>query len=79
MSEPQLTPEGIESSGSVARGEFSYRQAPFLAVLALAIFGVAYTNFSGHPLQGFWEFLAVAMALVSFAAGGQALRTDSRA
>ena len=79
MSESQMTPEGIESPDRSRAASFLIRQAPFLAVLALAIFGVAYTNFSGHPLQGFWEFLAVAMALVCFAAGGQALRTDSRA
>jgi hypothetical protein len=37
---------------------------PYLAVLALAIFGVAYSNFSGHPINGYWEFLAIAMGLL---------------
>ena len=69
MSEPQSTPEGIESPDRSRAVTFLIRQAPFLAVLALAIFGVAYTNFSGQPLKGFWEFLAVAMALVCFATG----------
>ena len=68
MSEPQST-EGIESPDRSRTASFLIRQLPFLAVLALAIFGVAYTNFSGHPLKGFWEFLAVAMGFVSFAAG----------
>ena len=40
------------------------RQLPFLAILALAIGGVAYTNISQRPLVGYWEFLAVAMGLV---------------
>jgi len=40
------------------------RQLPFLAILALAIGGVAYTNISQRPLIGYWEFLAVAMGLV---------------
>jgi hypothetical protein len=40
------------------------RNVPFLAVLALAIFGVAYSNFSGHPINGYWEFLAIAMGLL---------------
>jgi hypothetical protein len=40
------------------------RQLPFLAILALAIAGVAYTNFSGKPLIGYWEFLALAIAAV---------------
>ena len=69
MSEPQSTSEGVESRDGSRAASFLIRQAPFLAVLALAIFGVAYTNFSGHPLKGFWEFLAVAMGFVCFAAG----------
>jgi hypothetical protein len=40
------------------------RNLPFVAALALAIFGVAYSNFSGHPINGYWEFLAIAMGLV---------------
>jgi hypothetical protein len=40
------------------------RNLPYLAVLALAIFGVAYSNFSGHPINGYWEFLAIAMGLL---------------
>jgi hypothetical protein len=40
------------------------RQLPFLAILALAIAGVAYTNISQRPLVGYWEFLAVVMGLV---------------
>ena len=42
---------------------------PYLAVLALAIFGVAYSNFSGHPINGYWEFLAIAMALLCVVTG----------
>jgi hypothetical protein len=45
------------------------RNLPFVAALALAIFGVAYSNFSGHPINGYWEFLAIAMALVCIATG----------
>ena len=37
--------------------------------LALAIFGVAYSNFSGHTINGYWEFLAIAMGLVCIATG----------
>ncbi len=40
------------------------RNLPYLAVLALAIFGVAYSNFSGHPINGYWEFLAIAVGLL---------------
>lgn len=48
----------------VSKGSFIRQQLPFLAVLALAIGGVAYTNFSQRPLVGFWEFLAVLMGLL---------------
>ena len=40
------------------------RQLPFLAILVLAIGGVAYTNISQRPLVGYWEFLAIAMGVV---------------
>lgn len=45
------------------------RNLPYLAALALAIFGVAYSSFAGHPINGYWEFLAVAMAFVCVATG----------
>jgi hypothetical protein len=41
------------------------RKLPYIAVLALAIFGVAYTNISHQSLSGFWEFLAIAIGTVS--------------
>ena len=40
------------------------RQLPFLAILVLAIGGVAYTNISQRPLVGYWEFLAIVMGIV---------------
>ena len=40
------------------------RQLPFLAILALAIGGVAYTNISQPPLVGYWDFLFIAMGIV---------------
>ena len=45
------------------------RNLPFIAALALAIFGVAYSNFSGHPINGYWEFLAIAIGLVCIFTG----------
>ncbi len=47
-----------------SRANFIRKQVPFLAILALAIGGVAYTNFSQRPLVGFWEFLAILMGLL---------------
>lgn len=43
------------------------RQLPFVAILILAIGGVAYTNIARRPLVGYWEFLAIAMAFVCVA------------
>jgi len=37
---------------------------PFVAVLLLAIVGVAYTNISHQSISGFWEFLAIAIGVV---------------
>ena len=45
------------------------RNLPYMAALALAIFGVAYSNFSGRPINGYWEFLAIAMGLVCIFTG----------
>ena len=56
--EPEPHPDKFFSFGAVLRN------LPYLAVLALAIFGVAYSNFSGHPINGYWKFLAIAMGLL---------------
>ena len=44
---------------SAWKGNFLRSQLPFLAILALAIIGVAYTNVSRQPLVGYWEFMGV--------------------
>ena len=43
---------------------FLLKQLPYIAVLTLAISGVAYTNMSRQPLVGYWEFLALAMGVL---------------
>ena len=35
-----------------------------VAVLTLAVLGVAYTNISRQPLIGYWEFLALATRIL---------------
>ena len=50
----------------ISRGAL-FRNVPYIAALALAIFGVAYSSFSGHAINGYWEFLAVATGLVCVA------------
>ena len=40
------------------------KQLPYIAVLTLAVSGVAYTNMSRQPLVGYWEFVALAMGVL---------------
>jgi hypothetical protein len=64
MSEPQLTPETAASPEEFNLVRFLLRELPYVAVLGLALVGVAYMNFSGKQINGFWEFLAIAMGIV---------------
>jgi hypothetical protein len=64
MSEPYSPPSQSVDDHNVSKAGFFRRQLPFLAILTLAIAGVAYTNLSHQPLVGYWEFLALAMGLV---------------
>jgi len=56
--------EGTPSSANFGRADFSWQRFPFAIALVLAIAGVAYTNISHQPLVGYWEFLALAIAVV---------------
>jgi hypothetical protein len=55
--------EGVSTTGS-GRVGFPWHWLPFVVALVLAIAGVAYTNVSHQPLVGYWEFLALAIAVV---------------
>jgi hypothetical protein len=69
MTEPAELPE----NDSVPDHPFSrsalLRNLPYIVALALAIFGVAYTSFAGRPINGYWEFLAIAIGLVCIFTG----------
>jgi hypothetical protein len=45
------------------------RTLPYLAVLALTVFGVAYTSVSQQPLGFFWEFVALATGILCVTTG----------
>jgi hypothetical protein len=45
------------------------QKAPYLAVLVLAILGVAYTSIAQRPLFGYWEFLGIAVGVACVAIG----------
>jgi hypothetical protein len=55
--------ESQRGSG-VRNASLARRELPYLAVLVLAITGVAYTSISHQPLAGYWELLAVVMAVL---------------
>jgi hypothetical protein len=64
MSEGDLPARQIDAVGSLRRKGFLLRQLPYVAMLVLAILGVAYTNIANQPLVGYWEFLVIVMGLV---------------
>ncbi|KRR22822.1 hypothetical protein CQ14_00510 [Bradyrhizobium lablabi] len=56
--------EAAPPSADSGRANFPWQRVPFVIALVLAIAGVAYTNISHQPLVGYWEFLALAIAVV---------------
>ena len=56
--------EAAPPSTHSGRASFTWQRLPFAVALVLAIAGVAYTNISRQPLVGYWEFLALAIAVV---------------
>jgi len=65
MSETHLQPhDPTHAARFPAIPNTVWQQAPYAIALVLAIAGVAYTNVSHQPLVGYWEFLALAMAVV---------------
>jgi hypothetical protein len=65
MNEPKMTPDTADLAVHSRKASFLRRQLPYIAVLTLAILGVAYTNMSHQPISGFWEFMAIAIGAVS--------------
>jgi hypothetical protein len=64
MNDLRVPQESANHSSLSSDASFFRRHLPYLVVLALAISGVAYTNISHQPLVGYWEFLAIVMAVV---------------
>jgi hypothetical protein len=64
MSESQTTQVPADTVDNSRKAGFLQRKLPFVALLALAIVGVAYTNVSQQPLAGYWEFLALGTGIV---------------
>jgi len=45
------------------------RKLPYLLVLALTVFGIAYTSVADQPLDFFWEFVAVSTGILCVTTG----------
>jgi hypothetical protein len=69
MSEPELAQSTAGPPDRSRIASFLRRKWHYVAVLTLAVFGVAYTNISHQPLVGYWEVLAVAIGFVCLATG----------
>ncbi len=65
MSDPAITQDALPAGSG--QTSMLRRKLPYLVLLVLAILGIAYTNFSHQPLNGYWEFLAIATGLVCIA------------
>jgi len=64
MSEPELPQVADEIPLRSRNVRLLWRKLPYIAVLTLAVSGVAYTNISHQPLVGYWEFLALATGIL---------------
>jgi hypothetical protein len=68
MSNPTITQDAVATlPPRFSETSMLRRRLPYLILLVLAIVGIAYTNFSHQPLNGYWEFLTVATGLVCIA------------
>jgi hypothetical protein len=64
MSGADTIHHGTEAERSLRQVWYARSEVPYVAMLLLAIAGVAYTNISHQPLTGYWEFLAIVMAVL---------------
>ena len=72
---PDMAPDGPQAAPSAVQvrqrfhGSFWLRELPYIVVLALTLFGVAYASFSHQPMVGYWEFLAPLIGLLCVVLG----------
>jgi hypothetical protein len=69
MSESRFTNDVGEPSAHSWKETFLLRKLPYIIVLALTLLGVAYTSISHQPIDGYWEFLALATGVVCISTG----------
>lgn len=69
MSEDAATRDDADLLSPSRMKWFLLKQLPYLIALMLTILGVAYTSVSRQPVVGYWQFMAVAMAVVCIGTG----------
>jgi hypothetical protein len=56
-------------SGSFGIGRFLVIESPYILMLMMALGGIAYRGFIGHPILGYWVFLMPVFALLCIVGG----------
>src|SRR5579872_1847391 len=66
---PSAAPPSTPERRRLFRGSFWLRELPYVVVLALTVFGVAYASFSRQSMVGYWEILAPVIGLLCVVIG----------
>src|SRR6202140_4670951 len=61
---PAVAPGAVPYPHPRPQGSFWLRELPYVVVLILTLFGVAYASFSRQSMVGYWEFLAPVIGLL---------------
>lgn len=54
----------VPEASDASRNDLLYRKLPYIVLLALTIFGVAFTSITHTPLVRYWEILAIATGIL---------------
>jgi hypothetical protein len=66
---PGFEPEPGSGAGAAPPVSFWLRELPYVVVLILTLFGVAYMGFSKQSIVGYWEFLTPVIGLLCIGDG----------
>jgi hypothetical protein len=69
MNESDFSDTAAESLRQSWKETFLLRKLPYVILLALTLLGVAFTSMTHQPIDGYWEFLAVATGVVCVSTG----------
>jgi hypothetical protein len=69
MNESDFSDTAAESLRQSWKETFLLRKLPYVILLALTLLGVAFTSITHQPIDGYWEFLAVATGGVCVSTG----------